>query len=123
MVGRTAKFDAGSAFSYDLLFERLHQPRLANAGLATEQDDLPFAAFRLCPPLAQQANFQISADQRRQSCIDRDLKTALRCTLPQDSVHGDGGEKALYFLGTQVLTGKQSLYEPLRGGTDHQRIG
>src|SRR5262245_26564802 len=89
VVRRTAEFDAGGAFGYDLLFERLHQPRLANAGLATEQDDLPFAAFRLCPPLAQQANFQISADQRRQSCIDRDLKTALRCTLPQDSVHGN----------------------------------
>ena len=86
VIGRAAKFDAGGAFGRDLLFERLHQAGFANAGLTTEQHDLSFAAFGLRPALAQQADFQVSADQRREACTDRHLKAALCFTLPHDAV-------------------------------------
>jgi hypothetical protein len=62
MIGRTAKFETGRTFGQDLLFERLHKSGFANAGLATKQHDLPFAAFGLRPPFPQQTDFQVSAD-------------------------------------------------------------
>ena len=51
VIGRAAKLDAGGPLSQDLLFERLHQTRLADTCFPTEQHYLPCALLGLLPPL------------------------------------------------------------------------
>ena len=44
-----------------------HQTRLADAGLAGQQDDMPLAVFGLLPSAQQQRDLLVAPDQRRQA--------------------------------------------------------
>src|SRR5262249_9942435 len=59
--------------SRDVLFERVHQSRLAQARLADDQDDLTHALLGLLPAVLQQADLVVAAGQRRQPGRLRDL--------------------------------------------------
>jgi len=61
VIGRAAKLGAGGPFSENLLFERLHQPGLANAGLSAEQDHLAFTRLGLLPAAVQQPQLLFSS--------------------------------------------------------------
>src|SRR5262245_9216166 len=81
VIGRAAKLNTGGARGHDLLFERLHQARFANAWFATEEHHLPDPLFRLRPALLQQYEFFLATHQWRQALLRRCLKAALRRTL------------------------------------------
>ena len=60
----------------DVLLQRVHQPRLAQARLADEQDDLAHALLGLLPAVLQQADLVVAAGQRREPRRFRDLDGA-----------------------------------------------
>ncbi len=63
----------------EVLFERLHQARFANAGLSTEQDYPPFSLFDLSPALQEKPQFLLPAYQGGQSSGRGDLEPAPPC--------------------------------------------
>src|SRR5215510_9658485 len=87
VIRGAAKLDAGRTLSRHLLFEVLYEPRFAYARLPIEQHHLPGPAFRLRPPVPQQADFQVSANQRCETRLDHHLKAALDPTLAHHPVH------------------------------------
>src|SRR5262249_24555630 len=122
VIGRAAKLNADCAFSDSLLFERLHQAGLANAGLATEQHDLAGALLSLLPASPQQSEFLFAAHQRGQALVHRRLKATLRFALTDDPVHRQREGEAFQLLRATVLALEQPLYQAIRRSADNSGI-
>ena len=65
VIGRTLVAQQEMRLAGDRLDQRFADPRLADPGLAGQQNRLAFAARRLPPALEQQAEFLVAADDRR----------------------------------------------------------
>ncbi|HKN29675.1 MAG TPA: hypothetical protein VJY34_18025 [Roseiarcus sp.] len=65
------------------LEERRRQPRLADAGLAGDEHDLPFARFRLVPTPEQQFGLFLAAHERHEAARVQRLEPALLRTRAQ----------------------------------------
>src|SRR4029077_18883731 len=75
------------------LTQGLHEPRLADTGLAREQHDLTFTGPGQLPAAKKQCQFLHTADQRhRQSTIS--IETALDRRLALDEIRRDRGGEA-----------------------------
>jgi hypothetical protein len=72
-----------------------HQTRLANSGLAGQQDDMPLAVFGLLPPAQQQRDLLVTADQRRQARRLPRLEAPFGLTLAFDPPGGKRLGKSL----------------------------
>lgn len=62
-IGRATKLDRHRAFLDNLLLERLHQPRFANARLPMQKHGLSDSRLGVCPALAQYFAFLLSPYQ------------------------------------------------------------
>ena len=78
MIGGTLIADAGGVAFRHLIAQALHQPRLADAGLAGNQGHLAFALFRQVPAVEQQLQFGFPADDVGQLRAMRGVKPAFR---------------------------------------------
>ncbi len=65
VIGRTAKGHARQALGAHLRPQPLHQGRLANTGLAADEDHLPQPGFALVPAAAQQPALLLPPHQHR----------------------------------------------------------
>jgi len=83
----------------------------------------PSPALGPCPPLPQQSQFEISANQRGETCTDCELKATLGLALPHDTVQRERSRHSLQGVRTTVLTLEQACYEPIRSRADDYGIG
>jgi len=93
------------------VLQRAHQPRLAEAGVGDEQQHVPHAVDGLLPPLAEQRDFAVAADQRRQPGRVGGVHPGSRVALGRDAEHGHrrGRAARLYLagrLGVEVVRGQ-----------------
>ena len=100
-----------------------HQTRLANSGLAGQQDDMPLAVFDLLPLAQEQRDLLVTADQRRQARRLPRLKAPFGLSF---TFHPPGGKrfgKAFEALGPEVLEIEQAAQQPVRRLADNHAAG
>ncbi len=138
------KAHAGMRLRAQPLADRLGEARLADAGLAADQDDLALALLGLLPQAEQQAKLVLASDQGGQAAAVQRLEAALGAA---DREHAPGldrliealepvlaeigvGEEAADQLvggrGNHDLAGLGQGLEPggeMRGGADHGLFG
>ena len=107
----------------DMLLDRVHQPRLAQARLADEQHDLAHALLGLLPAVLQQADLVVAAGQRREPRPLRDLDgvEVLAESLHQEEFDGlrDPLDLAVAEAGAVEIAADQ----PVRGRGDDDLAG
>src|SRR5262245_6257488 len=103
-----------------MLFQGVGQAGFANAGLPTEQDDLPSSFLRLFPAVREQADFLLASYQRRQRGLPRQECSTLPFTL--HVVDGNRRVKAFDQVRAKGLTFELPRKQPLRGRADHDGI-
>jgi hypothetical protein len=122
-IRRTATFPAGMGFTSHLLLHGHDQAGLADARFTAEQDDLPQTVPRLRPALAEHRHFRLPPHQGRKAAGAHHVQPTLRPALPQHTIDLDRRGYTLKALGAKVVTGKKPLDQPIRRGTEHDRIG
>ena len=65
VIGRALVAERDVRLPAESLAQRPDEPRLADPGLADEQDHLALAGLRLLPALEQQRQLLLAADQRQ----------------------------------------------------------
>ena len=71
----------------NLLMETLHQTRLADSSFAADQNDLPFTPKGAFPPMHQQTQLVVPANERGQAASRRcDLDTPLHIVRPNYAI-------------------------------------
>src|SRR5262245_9382009 len=68
----------------NFLEQRRRQTRLADAGFAGKQDDAPLALLRLLPPMQQQLQLLVAAQQGSDASLAQSLEPAFRRAAPED---------------------------------------
>ena len=81
VVGRALVPQARRPLGPEPLAQRQDEPRLADAGLAAEQDDLALALLGALPAVEQQRDLVLPAHQRREPGTAQGLEAALGRTL------------------------------------------
>src|SRR4029077_14546122 len=100
VIGRAMVAQAHAALTPRRLTQRLHEPRLADTGLAREQHDLTFTGLRQLPAAEKQCQFLRTADQRyRLGMVG--IETALDGRLAPDEMRADRGGEAFDRLRTE----------------------
>ncbi len=102
MIGRAAECDSGIAFIPEFGAQRVHQPGLADAGLARDQHHLPDARQARLPGAAQQPELGRAPHEARERARMRRLEAAPRGALARDAPHRDGVLDALERTAPQV---------------------
>src|SRR5215470_7950814 len=97
MVGRTEEAKSTVRLRTKALLHCLCDPRLANARLAGNQDDLPIPLLGLHPAAQQKLDVLVATDERRRCCTER-LEPALHRALPDHPVGFNRGCKALHSM-------------------------
>ena len=98
-----------------------HQTRLADPGLAGQQDDMPLAVFGLLPSAQQQRDLLVTADQRRQARRLPRLEAPFGLTLAFDPPGGKRLGEALEPPGSEVVELEHAAEQPARRLADHHR--
>jgi hypothetical protein len=65
IVRRPTAFDGGKAVGHEGGGDFLHQTRLPNTGVSTEEYHLPQPLLHLCGPLPQHRQFHLAPNKRR----------------------------------------------------------
>jgi len=121
MVRRTEIAQSRMRFARQPVVQHANQARLADAGLAAQQDHLTLAASRPLPPTQQQLDFLFAPDERRQGLAPQRLEaahdTALPYHLPRTLRIGKAGE----MLRTETFDLEQCAYLPARAVGDDER--
>lgn len=73
IIGRTATLPPRRGRICHLLFQDLHEARLANPCLTTQRDAVAHAVLDLAPTIEEQGHFGFSTDQRRETSTARRL--------------------------------------------------
>ena len=106
--------------SQDMLLQRVHQARLAQARLADQQDDLSHALLGLLPSVLQQADLLVAAGQRRKLSRRHRLEPAPGRRDLFDPEEFNGLSNALDLLAAEAAALKLALQQPVTGfGADH----
>ena len=100
-----------------------HQTRLANSGLAGQQDDMPLAVFDLLPSAQQQRDFLVTADQRRQARRLARLEAPFGLTLAFDPPGGKRLGEAFEPPGPELLEIEHAAEQPPRRLADDHAAG
>ena len=88
------------------------EPRLANAGLAGNQDELPLARESPLPAASKHGEVLLATDKRREDPAAPSAPSAAR---PHDPIELHGRWSALELVGALVLDDEQSGDLPLDG--------
>jgi hypothetical protein len=91
-----------------LFGQPLHQARFADARFTAEQHHLPKAVFDLHPALAQQPDFRLPTDERRQAGAASGLQATAGCALVEHLIDRDGLSEAFQPLGPERLASKEA---------------
>ena len=107
----------------DMLLDRVHQPRLAQARLADEQHDLAHALLGLLPAVLEQADLVVAAGQRREPRPLRDLDgvEVLAESLHQEEL--DGLRHPLDLAVAEAGAVEMAADQPVRGRGDDDLAG
>ncbi len=106
-----------------LLDERRSQPRLADAGLAGQQNDLALACFRPLPAPHQKAHFFVAADQGGQAACAKRFEPAPLRSLVQHAIGAHRPRDAFELERPEKLDLEQ-LAEQISGALrDHDAVG
>src|SRR4029450_229075 len=93
----------------NMLLQPLHQSRLANACIPSEQDYLSMPSFDLCPTFQEECDFRFSTHQRCESSGCSHIETPPGSAFLEDVVHVDRLRDTSERLGSQVLTREVAL--------------
>jgi len=93
-----------------MLFEDLHEARLANPGFPTQQNDLPVPCFGLLPAFYQESDFGFATDQGCEASGLSHLKATGGATLTEHVVEAHGLGDATQDVCSQVLTREIALH-------------
>src|SRR5262249_41387270 len=94
----------------DVLFDYMNQPGFADARLAHQQDNLAHSLLGLIPTVAQEADFLIATDERREAGHARHVDTALRFAWAQYLEHFDGLWHPLDGMAPQASADEEPMY-------------
>src|SRR5262252_346039 len=119
IIRRAAALDLDMWCVGEIVFQRLQQARFANAGLATERDDVSLALLYLSPAGQQQGDFRRAPDQGREAARGCHLQATLDTTLAQGLIHVERRGHPSQALEAQRLAGKIPLDELPGSGTEH----
>jgi hypothetical protein len=103
--------------------ERVHQARLADPGLAAQQDDLALARPRQPPALEHHLQLVRPADQRRQPARQPRLEPPLGAALADHAPHPLRLGETLEDVRAEIGAGEQAADQPGRVPADHDRVG
>ena len=123
VVGRALVAQQEVRLAGHRLDQSFGDPRLADPGLAGEQDHLPFAGLGLPPALDQQGQFLIAADDRRHAARLPGGEAALERALAE---HDEGGGRfldPLERLRAERAQHEQVAEQPAGRFGDHDRAG
>ena len=86
IIGRTATLPPRMCFPCYMFFEHLHEARLANPRLTTQDDHVPHAVLDLGPAFLQQRHFRGAPNQRCQPVRRCHVEPGLRRTGVQNAI-------------------------------------
>ena len=123
VVGRALTRQHGAPARLDLVHECPHQARLADAGLAHQQNCLALAGSRAPPPFQQERKLLIAPDHRQRRPGAPGIEPAARRSLADDLEAGDRLGDALERQGPQVAQLEALAEEPSGAVRDHDAAG
>ena len=102
-----------------------HQAGFSNPRFTGDQEQLTLTVFRLGVFVAQQSEFQLSADQRRKMSGLQRFKAGGRCAEPEDSPGMDGRFQAAHTMLAEISKLKRPAEQPpgRSGNQDLVRTG
>ena len=122
VVGRALIAKPGMGFVRDVFGNHRGQPRLANARLANDQNDLPLALPRQFFAAEQKFDFPLPTHEVRE-VTGAGVKAAFRVGLADHRPGSDRVVVALEGLRPEIAELEQLSDQPPCGGCDHQRAG
>ena len=123
VIGRTAIGNARQSLGAHLRPQPLDEGRLANTGLAADEDHLPQPGFALLPAAAQQPAFFLSPHQHRHRGRHKFLVMA---GCHQQATHPADHHRLcdpMEGVGSQVFQRKRPVHQACRHGANHHGIG
>ena len=121
-MGRAEVAQAEVRLAGDSFEQRRAEARLADAGLAREQDDAACAGLRLLPAAQQQLEFFVAAQQRRDARLVQGLEAVFRRAEARDLPRLHGLGEALECCHAEIAVIEQAAGEAARDGLDHHRV-
>jgi len=115
--------DARGGGGAEAAVELFAEPRLAEAGLADQLDDLPAPLLRLGPDLLQRAKLGATADERRRLADQAGLEAADRGVRILDLPGAHRLGKAAQVDGAEVAIGEEAARHLARRVADQHRAG
>ncbi|MEE9148969.1 MAG: hypothetical protein V3U27_16410 [Candidatus Tectomicrobia bacterium] len=109
-------------FAHHALLQRLHQARLVNPRLPTQQHDLPTPRLHLPPALEQQPELLGSANERSRPWRARSLETTGGQALVEHLVHCERVGQSSAGQCAPSLADKKLVDEVISDRADHHRI-
>lgn len=122
VIGRTEVTQHGRPIESRMFDERLGHTRLADPGLAHEQDDLAFAVPRLLPSLAQQRGLFVPPHQRRRRPRPRRFDLVSGTDLAERLVHALRALEALDRHCARGRPAKRTMSKPVRAVGDEPPV-
>ena len=113
----------GGVLAEHVLAERLHDARLADPGLAGQQDHVAVARPGALPARQQQPDLLVAADQRRQAAPGGGLEPTRRAGRLAHLVDRDRRLDSLDHVRTALLEDDQALDQPPGPLADHDGAG
>ena len=125
VIGRTAKGNTRQALGAHLRPQPLHQGRLANTGLAAEEDHLSQPSFALVPEAAQESTllFPPHQHQHQHRSSHKLLVAAGGLSQATYTAHRHWLGNAMERMRPKVFQGKGALGQPRRHSADDHRVG
>ena len=123
VIRRAMVLQPRMGFGLEPLQQRSREARLADARLAGDEHDAPFAGLGLLPAPRQQIELLVSPEQRRGEIGPTSLKTVLHPACPGDVPHVHRVGEAFERLPAEVAVVEQGADQPMRLGADQQCVG